>query len=117
MKISLALQSVVVIKCGHGKDTENKNLPAVRRELECQGGKPGAVSALQAGRLEAQVREEGYVVYLRIAATKRYDIYTSPKRPVDLGMAKAYSEHLRRNKTDSMIVALPSGEIVQEVLA
>lgn len=60
-------------------------------------------------------KPQGYVVYMLLALTGKYDVYTNPKQPCTLEMAKSLAEHLRRNKTSSKIVAVPSGEIVQEV--
>lgn len=57
----------------------------------------------------------GYVVYMLLALTGKYDVYTNPKAPCELEMAKSLAEHLRRNRTSSMIVAMPSGEIMQEM--
>jgi fructose 1,6-bisphosphatase len=56
----------------------------------------------------------GYVVYMRLAIG-RYDVYTNPKCPCTREMAESLAEHLRRNRTGSMIVQMPTGEIVQEV--
>ena len=60
---------------------------------------------------------QGYVVYMLLALTGKYDVYTNPKQPCTREMADSLAEHLRRNRTSSMIVAMPSGEIVQEVRA
>jgi len=60
--------------------------------------------------------QSGYVVYMLLALTGKYDVYTNPKQPCTLEMAKSLAEHLRRNRTSSRIVRVPSGELVQEVL-
>lgn len=65
-------------------------------------------------RHEAQT---GYVVYFWVDTTRKYNVYTNPKAPLPLEMATSLAEHLRRSKTNSMVVAMPSGEIVAEVLA
>jgi len=61
--------------------------------------------------------DNGYIVFLRLTITGKYAEYTSLKRPVELPMAESLAEHLRRNKTDAMIVAAATGEIVKEVRA
>lgn len=58
---------------------------------------------------------DGYIVYLKLAATGKYAEYTSLKRPIGLEMAESLAEHLRRNKTAAMIVAAKTREIVKEV--
>lgn len=61
------------------------------------------------------MKQGGYIVFLKLAATGRYAEYTSLKKPVALEMAESLAEHLRRNKTQVMIVEAKTGEIVKEV--
>ena len=62
-------------------------------------------------------KPNGYIVFFELASTGSYAEYTSLKRPVTREMAESLAEHLKRNRTGSMIVEVPSGEIVQEVKA
>lgn len=67
--------------------------------------------------MEKRNAPSGYVVYMLLALTGKYDVYTNPKAPLPREMADSLAEHLRRNRTSSMIVAMPQGEIVAEVRA
>ena len=60
-------------------------------------------------------KPSGYVVYMRLALTGTLAVYTNPKQPCTLEMATSLAEHLRRNRTPSIIVRMPCGEIVAEV--
>lgn len=57
---------------------------------------------------------KNYLVRMLLIATGRYVNYTSPKVQLDEEMADALARHLQRNGTPSMVVALPTGEIVKE---
>jgi hypothetical protein len=57
---------------------------------------------------------EGYQVLFLITDLGTYDSYTSKKRPLDLGMARAYRAHLERSGTGGRIIDLSDGKTVEE---
>lgn len=57
---------------------------------------------------------EGYQVLFFVKLTGKWAPYTSAKRPLDLGMARAYRAHLERSTTAGKIVDLATGNVIEE---
>jgi hypothetical protein len=57
---------------------------------------------------------EGYQVLFYITDLGTYESFTSKKRPLDLGMARAYRAHLERSGTAGKIIDLSDGKTVEE---
>ena len=61
-----------------------------------------------------KTQTQGYQVLFLITDLGKYEAYTSRKRPLDLGMARAYRAHLERSGTSGRIVDLETKEVVEE---
>ena len=59
-------------------------------------------------------KAKGFVVEIKVLLTGGFAPYTSPKKPLDKGMADSLVAYLKRQKSEGRLVRVPEGEIIDE---